>query len=96
MEQNYKEAIFAVAVAMYGAIANVLSSAKPPRGSSLAKELLKGIVIAGFCGMIVFLAARYLKVGVYEQSLAAGIAGYMGGRFLQTAEKKFMKKFLPE
>lgn len=86
--ESFKELCWTIAVAAYGAVANILSGSKPPKGRSLVNESLKSIIVSGFCGVIAFLLAKYLRLGIYEQYLLAGIAGYMGGRFLQTIEKK--------
>ena len=91
MEPNYKELSLTVAVAVYGSVASVLSRVKPPKGTVLAKELLKAAIIAGFCGIMAVLVAKYLKVGIYEQFLLGGISGYMGSRFLEMIEKRVVR-----
>lgn len=86
--ESFKEVCWTIAVSAYGAVANILSGAKPPKGKALVNATLKSIIVSGFCGIIAFLLAKYLKLGIYEQYLLAGIAGYMGGRFLQQVEKR--------
>lgn len=92
---NYEELGKAMLLAAYGSVANVFASASPPKGRALFRELFKAVIIAGFCGIIALFLAKYMKIDPYQQNILIGIAGYMGGRFLQAIEKQAMRRILP-
>ena len=74
--------------AFYGSLAHTLMAnrATGKRGMALLGLVVVNTTISGFAGLMGYLFAKQFGFGVYETYMIAGMAGFMGGKFLEIIE----------
>ncbi|MGV3524227.1 MAG: phage holin family protein [Candidatus Sericytochromatia bacterium] len=93
--QQVTEMLFVVGFAMYGAVAHTLMAnrASDKRGWALTGLLAMNTIIAGFAGLMGLLLAKRIGLGAYEMYMLTGMAGFMGGKFLEVLELSLTRRF---
>jgi len=72
----------------YGSLAHTLMAnrATGKRGFALLGLVIVNTTISGFAGLMGYLFSKHFGLGLYETYMIAGMAGFMGGKFLEIME----------
>lgn len=94
MNRSWLEFGAIIGVAVYGAVANVLmrNLVDKRRGWDLFWFMLSNMVIAGFCGLMSLAISMSIQAKFTVSLMIAGMAGYMGGKFLEILEGQVRRK----
>jgi len=79
----------------YGSLAHTLmmNMSAGKRGMALFGLVIMNTTIAGFAGLMGYLISKRFGLGVYETYMMAGMAGFMGGKFLDLVEVYISRRF---
>lgn len=88
------ETIYVIAFSVYGSIAHTLMAnrATDKKGPALIALLVVNSVIASFAGLMAFFMAQKMGFAGTEVYLLVGMAGFMGGKFLELVELRILSK----
>lgn len=93
-EMQLTEVISILAFSVYGSVAHTLMAnrAGGKKGRALITLMVVNSVVASFAGLMAYFIAHKMNLVGDEVYLIVGMAGFMGGKFLELVELRILNR----